>query len=234
MNAYAIMVLAVLPATAALPQGLLDFANLEVGVNAPIYDIDGTTPLAGPGFLAGLYAAPVGQSLAPVGGPVPFLTTVPGYFRGGSWMVPGVPAGHTAVLQVVAWRASDGPTYALANHPGAHVGSSDLLEVPLAGGAQPPSALIGLQSFSLHEVVPEPSVFALGLSAGCAATWRRGPHRRAKTKLSLDFVRVELPEAIPPGPPLTILSAAGGRSDAVGWWPGDPSTRRERTPEHSS
>jgi hypothetical protein len=180
MNAYAIMVLGVLPATAAWSQGQIYFANISSGVDAPIYDIDGTTRLAGPGFLAGLYIAPVGQSLAPLADPVPFLTTSPGYFRGPILTVPGVPVGSTAAVQVVAWRASDGPSYAEANHPGGHVGSSGLLNVTLVGGAQPPSSLIGLQSFSLHEVVPEPSVLALGLLAGCAAMFWSGPRRRAR------------------------------------------------------
>jgi hypothetical protein len=187
MKAYAMIVSAVLPATAALSQGVLNFANLGGQVDAPIYDIDGTTRLAGPGFLAGLYAAPVGQSLAPVGAPVAFLTAFPGYFLGGATQVPGVPAGGSAVVQVVAWRASDGPTYALANHPGGHVGGSGLLDVTLAGGTQSPSFLIGLQSFSLHEVVPEPSVLALGLLAGCAAILCRGPRRRARHR-SAEFV----------------------------------------------
>jgi hypothetical protein len=180
MKAYVIALLAVLPATAGLSQGELNFANLGGHVDAPIYDIDGTAPLAGPGFLAGLYAAPVGQSLAPVGNPVAFLTAFPGYFLGGATQVPGVPAGGTAAVQVVAWRASDGPTYALANHPGGHVGGSGLLDVTLASPTANPSFLIGLQSFSLHEVVPEPSVFALGLLVGCTAILCRGPRRRAR------------------------------------------------------
>jgi hypothetical protein len=147
-------------------QGLVNFANLNAafGVNAPIYDVDGKTPL-GPGFFAQLYAGPVGStSLQAVGSPVQF---VKGYFFGGSVAVPGVAGGEIAVVQVRAWRALDGSTFETANHFGGHVGTSAVLTLSALGSSNVgvPAGLIGLESFSLY-VVPEPPVWLLGVLGG--------------------------------------------------------------------
>ncbi len=169
-----LLTLAVLWGFSSWSQGNLVFANsADIGVDAPIYDVDGTTPLAGSGFLAELYATAPGGVLQPVTDSItPFSTRdAAGYFLPLEVAIPGVPAGHTATVQVVAWRASDGPTFAAANHSGAHIGESATFDVgPLTSMGPPPDPLpaflVGLQSFSLHVVVPEPSVFALGLLGG--------------------------------------------------------------------
>lgn len=149
-------------------QGELEFANYGGGVNAPIYEVDGKTPLSGPAFFAGLYAAAPGDRLQPRSQPVPFLAGGgSGYFMGGIVAVQGVSYGGRAVVQVVAWRASDGPTFEAANHPGGHVGASSVFEVGLASPTGL-AGLYGLQSFSLEVVVPEPSVTALVLVGGSA------------------------------------------------------------------
>ena len=169
-------------------QGTLRFASFGDGWTAPIYDVDGKTPLTGSGFLAQLLAATPGSSLRPIGLPVPFSDTNPGYFGPVGVIVPVVPAYGTATVQVVVWRASDGPTFAAANRPGAPVGESSVFNVgPLSWLGPPPPTfpapnLIGLQSFSLHVIVPEPSVFALGLlgGAGLVLDRRRGRGRAAR------------------------------------------------------
>ncbi len=174
-------------------QGTVDFCNF-----VPISDVDGVTPLAGPAFLAQLYAGAPGQSLRPVGVPRPFLTgTDAGYFDCQVVVVPGVLPGGTAVVQVVAWRASDGLTFEAANHPGGHAGQSNVFLVgPLSflyGPPPPPPdpGLDGLQSFSLQVVVPEPSVFALGLLGGAFLALGRRRHRAP--------VRVKI-TPVPPSP----------------------------------
>ncbi|MHB8522587.1 MAG: hypothetical protein ACYDH9_17760 [Limisphaerales bacterium] len=164
-------------------QGIIYFQNLAGSANldAPVYDIDGVTKLAGPAFAAQLYAAPPGGSLAAVGFPVSFKTgSGAGYFLGGAVIVPTVPAGVAAVLQVRAWRVSDGSSFEAANHPGGHVGMSGVLNIELGNDGPPPSPpvnLFGLQSFSLY-VVPEPSFLALGLIASLAFGLRRWVRRR--------------------------------------------------------
>ncbi len=174
-------------------QGTLRFANFGDGWTAPIYDVDGMTPLTGSGFLVQLYAATPGSSLQPIGLPVPFSDTSPGYFGPVGVSVPVVPAYGTATVQIVAWRASDGPTFPEANRPGAHIGESSVFNVgPLSWlGPPPPTfpppSLIGLQSFSLHVVVPEPSVVTLGLLGGSVLVlgprWRRS-RARVKAKFA--------------------------------------------------
>ncbi len=146
---------------------------------AAIYDIDGATPLAGPAFLAQVYAAPVGDSLQPLGSPIPFATIRPGYFVGPTVPVPGTTPGGSAMVQVVAWRASDGATFALADHVGGHVGSSEVFEVFGLGNPNPPgnpvaAVMFGLHSFSLAVVVPEPSVLELTLAAATVLALGRG------------------------------------------------------------
>ncbi|MHB8522588.1 MAG: hypothetical protein ACYDH9_17765 [Limisphaerales bacterium] len=145
--------------------------NLNEGVNAPIFDVDGTTKLAGAGFLAQLYAAPPGDSLQPIGTPIPFISA--GYFFGDTLTIPTVAPGASATAQVRAWRASDGGTFEAANHSGGHVGTSPVLNFVLGG--LPPlglATLWGMESFSLY-VVPEPSVLALGLIGSLAFGLRR-------------------------------------------------------------
>jgi hypothetical protein len=110
---------AMLFAAIAVPSQSIFFDTLDPqdGVNAPVFDVDGTSPLAGPSFLGQLYAAladqpePPSQLLA-VGKPVPFGTgAAADYIQDPNLvMVPNV--GRALVwVQLAAWRASDGPTY---------------------------------------------------------------------------------------------------------------------------
>lgn len=166
-------------------QGLVFFDNITL-VDAPVYDVDGITPLTGPEFLAGLYAAAPGQSLQLAGSPRPFLSAYPGYFAGSEIPVPGVPPYAHALVQVVAWRASDGPTFAAANHPGGHVGQSVILDLELGSPGPPPGVyaaqLTGLRSFSLYVVVPEPSSGLLMLRGAAVFAWLRYYRRKVEHK----------------------------------------------------
>ena len=165
-------------------QGWVTLANGLGDVDAPIYDVDGITPLAGTAFRAQLYAAAPGNSLAPIGPATPFLTgSNAGYVVGiGGVQVPGVPAFSMALIQVVAWRASDGATFAAANHLGGQVGESAILDIRLGCSETPaclPADLVGLQSFSLHVVVPEPSPAAIAVLALAVFGLRRW-HRKER------------------------------------------------------
>jgi hypothetical protein len=96
-----------------------------------------------------------------------------GYFFAGSRTIPGVPQGSQAYFQVRVWRASDGPTWAVASTTiGAQLGGERVfspngavlgpyLSPPLGGGVTPPPNLLGLQSFSLSPPIPEPSTIPL-------------------------------------------------------------------------
>lgn len=155
-----------------LAQGTVDFINVGNTIDAPIYSTDGTTPL-GAGYSVQLYyAAGVvtdSSSLTLLGASTtPFAGA--GYFIGGEQTLP-LATGSTATLQVRAWRNSDGANWAVASGTvGAWVGQSGLLTVSLGGPNPPnptitPSELTGMTSFSLYQVVPEPSTVALGVLA---------------------------------------------------------------------
>jgi len=139
-------------------------------VDAPVFDAQ-SVPLAGTNYLAELWGAATPDSLAPCvlidrGNSreiVPFLNA--GYFIPTSssvaLSVPTVPPGGQAWLQVRAWDARLGATYedAFARGLGGY-GESPLF---YAQGGNPfgqfpiPGPLVGLQSFNLRQVVPEPS-----------------------------------------------------------------------------
>jgi len=157
---------------AALGQSSFRLQNrfLPAGVDAPVFDAQGV-PLAGPNYLAELWGGATSNSLAPaiiVGEGrreiVPFVSG--GFFISTSdfLSVLSVPPNGWAWLEVRAWDARLGTRYeeAVARGLGGY-GESPLFYAqgnnPLLGGAPEPAAwLVGLESFSLREVIPEPSV----------------------------------------------------------------------------
>ncbi len=151
-------------------QGFFNFANGASGVNAPITEAG--TPLAGSGYKADYYWGPAGvidpNSLVSGGQAVSF--TANGYFFGGTQTINSQTG--TVTLQVRAWRASDGATWAAAAGTiGAHVGQGNLIQVALGTGAATVPNMVGLQSFNL--LTPEPATIALGLMGAGALFIRR-------------------------------------------------------------
>lgn len=153
----------------AWAQGTVTFANAAPGVNAPVFDIDGTTRLAA-GYAADLWYGPAGITandvnnvgLISLGLAVPFRTGASaGYFLGGAVTFPAGTTGP-ASLQVRAWKLVDGATWAAANaaNGGAGVGVSQVIQAVLVNAPTPPNNMVGLASFNM--AVPEPSTFALG------------------------------------------------------------------------
>jgi hypothetical protein len=149
--------IAVLAVTASVAhsQAYINFANGGAGVNSPIYDIDGTTPLQGSGFEAILWVDQ-GSGLAPIAGSnAAFSDAAAGYFFGGSVAVPGLAAG-TYDVAVQAINLSSG-----------EFGVSETFSANFVVAPTPANNLTGLTSFQL-EAVPEPStiaMIALGLGA---------------------------------------------------------------------
>jgi hypothetical protein len=156
------------------------------GINAPVFDAEGI-PL-GPEYLVELWGAATPDSLVPalnLSGDgtrliVPFVGG--GYFQASEILgVPSQVNGGYSWLQVRAWPADLGATYeeALARGLGGY-GESALF---YADGGDPTKILpevagplIGLESFSLRPLVPEPSAWALialgSVGIGCVA-WCR-------------------------------------------------------------
>jgi hypothetical protein len=164
---------AVLVSVSVFAQGELTFGNLgALGPDAPITAPDGATRLEGSGYMAQLYAGPAGTaegSLTAVGAAVAFATGAgAGYWAPATRQIASVAPGANAAVQVRAWDVSSGSSWETATVRG----ESNILDpFQLGGGsAGPPTAMIGLQSFSL---VPEPSTIALGLIGAVALVFAR-------------------------------------------------------------
>jgi len=159
---------ALMVAASTYAQGTINFVNRIVGVvDARVYYKDNTTPADG-NYVAQLWAAAPGGTLAAVGDPIAFRSTPDtgkGYWPGATRTIPGVAENGTAQVKVYAWASSLGATLAevQAKNMGGWGESALLSSVATGGGLNPPTALVGLQSFNISEVVPEPSIAALGL-----------------------------------------------------------------------
>jgi hypothetical protein len=163
----------VLASASAFAQGTVNFRNKVTAdsINAPIYDVGGTTPLvstaASPSFYVQLYAGASGaaeSSLTPVGVAINVISA--GLFNGSTVDV-GMDPTKGGTFEVRAWQAttSGAQTYDAAVGAGLKVGKSNLITLASLGGGSPPTPpvnLIGLQSFSLIASVPEPATLALG------------------------------------------------------------------------
>ncbi len=155
-----------------------DFTNRGDGLTtkAPIYDSEGNL-LAGTGYLAQLYVGQDQDSLQPLLPVKSFLTgALAGYLLPSSIEAEGL-GGSTDLFafQIRAWDASLGSTYAEALAQGrGGVGESNIAmeAAGISRGGPPllPGPVIGLQSFSLSPLVPEPSTYAL-FGVGAVALW---------------------------------------------------------------
>jgi hypothetical protein len=171
------MVISALVICAGLPsvraQGTVIFnTNVPGLVNARVFCPDGAT-FPGPGVSAQLWGGPLFSELHPL---EPVTT-----FGTGDWagyvvppsqpvVVPGVPEGGTAFLQLRAWNNFEGN---LTWETAGVRGESNIIAVgPLGGESLPPAYLIGLESFQpVGEFfcIPEPRWLSfLALSLGCA------------------------------------------------------------------
>lgn len=163
---------------AAYAQGTLNFANVGVGLNSPVFLSDGTTKAAA-GYTAVLMAGPAGN-LAQIA-TTPLLTGAQaGYFLGGTQTIPTVAGGGTASILIDVYNSA---TYSSlvqaqnANTPnswGESAAFTVVLGNPNSVPPGTPATLTGLKSFNLTTGVPEPSTFALaGLGAAALLFFRR-------------------------------------------------------------
>lgn len=153
------MALGQIAANAAV--GTLLAQNNNGGTIVPIFDVDGTTKLAGANFKVGVYSVNAdGSVISQLG-----VFSAPGSTgRFTAGQVDVGTAGQTALLSVHAWDIRTGATYAEATVKAA----SPVFSSPVLGndGTPPsvaPTMALTFKSFSLVNtaIVPEPSTMAL-------------------------------------------------------------------------
>lgn len=219
------------------PGATVWFSNQTPGLDAPVYDVNCTTRLAGPGFVAQLWAGPAEDQLAPASPALPFGNgSQTGYWQiDDPWLVlTNVAPGATAFVQVRAWELVAGETYAEAAAAGAKHGESPVLQVVAGGAGAPPAfpvVLAGLQSFCLMEapaivgqpvgaVVPLGYPFSLTVDATSATPmtyqWRlNGQDIAGATEATLSIAAAEATHA--GAYSVVVSNAAGSRLSAEAW-----------------
>lgn len=196
----------------ALGQGQVYFSNRApgFGVDAPVFDLDGSTPVKAGQFLAQLHAGPEVDLLGAIGVPVGFR--LDGYVSGGAVEVPTVAPGAKAWVELRVWEAAAGSSYEGALTNGGKVGISERIRLTTGGAGMPPSFpanLVGLKSFSLGygappHIVSQPS--ALAVTAGQPATLTAAAEGTAP--LSWQWFRNGEPLVEFRGPTLAISATA--------------------------
>lgn len=173
MKKLILTAVAVMAATNMWAQGLVTFVNRDTGngIDAPILASDNITKLSGAAYLADLFYGPVGapaDSLTSLGLAVPFRTgAAAGYITSSGPAIPGFAGGSQVQLQMRAWRASDGATWAaaVANNGEASPidGRNPSIVITLTSAPNTGAPMTGLVGHSLV-IVPEPATILLGLA----------------------------------------------------------------------
>ena len=181
MKTFLFAILVNLLCITARGQGTVLFQNypLAAGVNAPVYESDGVTPLSGTQFMAQLLAGSSASNLAPIASTGFFVGTQAGYFNGGLQSVPGVMRGFNAWIEVRVWNTASGASFTQAQTSALPNSwwQSSLFSVVAGGGnvnptAAPPLTGLGTSPVFLNGLVPEPSIFALSLVGAFVALFR--------------------------------------------------------------
>jgi hypothetical protein len=160
-------------------QGYFDFSNVgPSNINAPVYNADGTR-LSGTRYLASLYIGrtldsmqAATEDLSSAVAAQPFYDLPPnvaGYFVGANVVANNVVGFSLVWAQVRAWDSTLGTSYDEALQAGVGgYGESDAFQVTAGGhtgAGRVYAPLVGLESFSLRAIVPEPNPLCFVLLA---------------------------------------------------------------------
>src|SRR5690242_189776 len=102
MKVLSLFILIINVSARSYAQGTVDFRNINPGngINAPVYESDGVTPLSGSQFTAELLGGPSANNLASIA-TTGFLTGAgAGYYNGGERQIQGILPGGTAWVRV--------------------------------------------------------------------------------------------------------------------------------------
>jgi hypothetical protein len=177
MKAFPTVLLICACSMQAWAQGQIGFINRSsvAGIDAPVFDTDCVTRLAGAAYLAQVYAGRTPDSLSPVGWVMPFRTgEKAGYITGVVITIPNAIA-DLVYTQLRAWEARAGASFEEAVAAGGKYGLSNIVPMRTVMPPGTPNDPIGLQSFCL---VPEPPSKALLVLGGAA--WLALARRPAK------------------------------------------------------
>ena len=169
-----------LSSSGVLAQGTLNFSTLVTGaVDARVSrgnSLADAVPV-GADYFGQLYVGKSDTDLTAVGHPIAFIDAPSGgrgYIRDGEVVVPGLPPGFIATVELRAWRRDLGITYeaAASQSEGFYSASSDPIIVTLGplGDGHTSSFLIGLSSFLIP--IPEPDCVSL-IAMGALVLWVR-------------------------------------------------------------
>jgi hypothetical protein len=162
-------------------QGNFTFSNRVTasGVDVPVFDVGGATKVDGANFVAAIFLN--GTQL---GATAPFRTgSGAGYWNPGAdsaRSVTGKLSGDVVTgFTVQVWDSTKGATMLAAKNAGGKFGESNPFAITLGGPkadpnlpADLPGVMSNFQSFNL-QVIPEPSVLALGALGAAALLFRR-------------------------------------------------------------
>jgi len=127
--------------------------NSTAMVNAPFFDTDGGTKLAGPGYVAQMYAGSTNNLLRAVGATAPFRSgAAAGYFSPATVVVPDIAASKRAYVQVRTWEVAKGQTYEEARARGGKFGATAIYAVTL--NATPTGVFVPITSVTLRAGLP--------------------------------------------------------------------------------
>lgn len=123
---------AVLAVQTGVGGGWVDWNNLDgygiYGIDARVFDVDGVTPMEGPGYVAQLYAGATSNSLHAVSDVAPLFTgSEAGLYFGNLVRIPDVLAYQNAYIQVRVWDKSRWATFEAAAALGGKVGRSEII-----------------------------------------------------------------------------------------------------------
>lgn len=157
-------------------QGNIVYGNFDGGsLYAPVFNVDGTTPLAGSGFSAQLYFGATGaadNALTALSGTLVNFSSAGIINTLATIQIPGFAAGTTVRLQLRAWDNAGG---SITSFESALIrgSSASFISAPLAADLAPNTPyMTGLTSFQLA-AVPEPTTIALGVLGGLGLLARR-------------------------------------------------------------
>jgi hypothetical protein len=171
MKSFWSLIVALVVSTSASGQGEIAFKNRipDLGIDAPVFDTDCQTRLAGTAFLVQGYGGLTPGTLQPLGEIVEFNTGIgAGYMIGPTGgNIPGAINGTIVYAQLRAWQASAGPTYEAAVENGGKFGFSNIVPMEAVDpGGIPPNAPVGLQSFCLQQPLGQEPRLAISTIAG--------------------------------------------------------------------